>query len=187
MSAIRQYELISLDGTALLAADDDGLIADYNLALGTVDKSAALLDTASLGVGVMQWGRSVTGTLTDANASLTEVKVYLTGEDVFGNTLQETLTFSAAGVQESDYMFASISEVLVHADGVLDAGVDKLKLGWGSILALPVRIGSLGVIRTKRVDTTIDSGTVDLTYQSWEPTGGNIPNAAKRFYMDVVE
>lgn len=187
MAQIIQLECVGQDGTALVALDTDGLLAQFEPTAGVdTDVSGSLLDPHSTGTGELDWGRSVTMTLTDADSSITQAKMYLTGADIFGVTRQETLTAVGAGTVESNYAFAVITEVIYHVDGSVTGGLDKLELGWGDKLALPYGITALTEIRTKRVDTTIDSGTVDLTYQTWEPTGGNIPNASKRFYIEFT-
>jgi hypothetical protein len=183
---VSQFQLIGLDGAALAALDTDGLIAAFEPTAGAdTTITGSLLDPFSTGTGEVDWARSVTATLVDANASITQVKVYLTGTDVSGGTQQETLTLSAAGTVESNRAFASLTAVVYHVDGTVTGGLDTLEVGWADKLGLPTTVSALTDIRTKRVDTTIDSGTIDLTYQTWEPTAGNIPNASKRFYIEV--
>ena len=184
---VSQYQLIALDGSALVALDVDGLLAAFvPTASADTVVTGSLLDPHGTGAGELDWARTVTMTLVDADATVTSAKMYLTGTDLGGAVMQETLTLVAAGTTESNNAFASLTAVTYHVDGVVTAVIDTLSLGWGDKLALPETVGALGNIRTKRVDTTIDAGTVDLTYQTWEPTGGNIPDAAKRFYTEII-
>lgn len=181
-----QWQLIGQDGAALAALDTNGLIAAFEPTAGVdTDITGSLLDPFSTGVGEIDWARSVTATLVDANASITQVKVYLTGKNRADLTIQETLTLNAAGTVESNNAFWVLDSVIYHVDGTVTVAADTLELGWADKLGLPTAIGALSEIRTKRVDTTIDAGTVDLTYQTWEPTAGNIPNASKRFYFET--
>jgi hypothetical protein len=181
-----QWELRGKDGSPLVAADPDGLLAAFLPTAGAdTNKTGSLLDPHSTGVGELDWARSITLTLVDANAGITQVKVYLTGENVFGVLIQETLTLIAAGVTESNYAFSSVTSVIYHVSGVVNAP-DTLELGWGDKLGLPATITSLDQIRTKRFGSAIDAGTISIpTFQTWEPTVGNIPDGATAHFFET--
>jgi hypothetical protein len=181
-----QWELRSKKGVALLALDTDGLIAQFTPTIG-VDTTitGSLLDPHSTAAGELDWGRSITATLTDADASITQMKVYLTGTDTYDAVIQETLTLVAAGTVESSAAFASLTAVIYHADGVA-GGADKLEVGWGDKLGSPLStLAAAAEIRTKRVGAVIDAGTINTTFKTWEPTGGNLPDAAKLFFFET--
>ena len=181
-----QWNLVGQDGVALAAADPNGLLVAFvPTASADTDVSGSLLDTFGTGVGEIDWARSITSTLTDADATITSAKIYLTGYNRANVLIQETLTHAVAGVVESNYAFWIITSVIYHVDGVVTPAIDTLELGWGDKLGLPTSISVATEIRTKRADAVIDAGTIDIAFQTWEPTGGNVPNAAKQFYFET--
>jgi len=190
MVALRQYECVSQDGTVLAAKDVDGLIVAWVPTAGAdEDNTANLVDVEGLGNGVLSWPRRIVSTLVDANASITQAKVYISGTVLGGAVVSETLTHVAAGELETSHAYETVTSYITHVDGVVTAVVDTLELGWGDAMALPTRdVGTVAEIRVKRADATIDSGTVTLSpYWTWEPTGGNVPDAALRFYVEIYE
>lgn len=186
MSRLIEMEFVTQTGAAMAAADDDYFYTDTAITAGS-DQDI----TGSLAQTVAAYARSVTATLTDADSSITALKVYLTGTDVQGRVIQETLTFAGAGTEtvESNYAFRSLSSVIYHADGT--STPDNLKIGFGDKLGVPLDFTALGDIERARVDTTnyedisSGAGTWDTTYNTWEPLAGVIPNASRKYYIQA--
>jgi hypothetical protein len=186
MSALIEYPFATRSGAAMAVADDDFFYTATGVSIGL---GTALTLTASEG----EYARTVTCTLTDADSSVTAFKVYLTGEDVQGRVIQETLTFAGAGTEtvESNYAFRRLTSVTYDATGVA-AGADTLKVGFGDILGVPVDFAAVpGVILRARVDTTVyedissGAGTWNSTYNTWETLGGVIPNGSRQYAVQV--
>lgn len=187
MSALVEYEFVTQSGAAMAVADDDYFYTATAVSTG--------LGTAlTLGASEGAYARSVTATLTDADSSITAFKVYLTGEDVQGRVIQETLTFAGAGTEtvESNYAFRKLTSVTYDCTGTA-GGADTLKVGFGDILGVPADFSALTDILRARVDTTVyeditvSAGTWSTTYNTWEPLGGVIPDGARKYYVQVSE
>lgn len=191
-TALVEYELVGSDGAALLAADDDFFLLDVAIAAVGSDVTPTLDATQGL------YGRSVTVTLTDANSSITALKVWLTGTDTFGRAISETLTFAGSGTEtvESVLAYRTLTSVVYHADGVISS--DTIKIGYGNILGLPRTISSVSDILKARVgstayeDPTTGAGTftptpLGGTGSTWEPLGGVVPDGANRYYVQFAE
>lgn len=186
MSALVEYTFATRSGAAMAAADDDFFYTDTAISTGL---GTALTLSADEG----EYARSVTATLTDADSSITAFKVYLTGEDVQGRVIQETLTFAGAGTEtvESNYAFRKLTSVTYDATGTA-GGSDTLKVGFADILGVPVDFTSIpGEILRARVDTTVyedisaSAGTWNATYNTWEPLGAVIPNGSRQYAVQV--
>lgn len=188
MSRLVELEFITQTGAAMAAADDDFF---YTATAVSVGLSTALTLTADEGA----YARSVEATLTDADSSITAFKVYLTGEDVQGRVIQETLTFAGSGTEtvESNYAFRKLTSVTYDCVGTA-GGADTLKVGFGDILGVPFdfTVADDSEILRARVDTTdyediaTSAGTWSPTYNTWEPLGGVIPDGARKYYVQVA-
>jgi len=188
--ALVEYELVGSDGAALPALD-----ADYYYVATAMTGGSDQDITGSLAATQATYGRSVTASLVDADASVTQLKVYLSGLDTFGRAITETLSFTGSpgtSTQESNYAFRELTSVIYHADGTV-GGTDTLALGFKDKLGLPREITSVSDILKARVDSTAyenpasGAGTFNATYGTWEPLGGVIPNASRRYYIQVKE
>ena len=185
MSALVEYELVTQTGAAMAVADIDYF---YIAAAVSVGLSTALTLDASIGAAA----RSVTAALTDADSSITAFKVYLTGLDIQGRVIQETLTFAGSGTEsvESLYAYRELTSVTYDCVGTA-GGADTLSVGFGDILGVPVDFTALATILRARVDTTnyeditTSAGTWSTTYNTWEVLGGVIPDGARKYYVQV--
>jgi hypothetical protein len=180
-------EFVTQTGAAMAAADDDYFYADTAMTGGS-DQNI----TGSLAQTIAAAARSVTATMTDADSSVTALVVYLTGYDIQGRVIQETLTFAGTGTEtvESNYAFRELTSVIYHADGTI-GGTDNLKIGFGNTLGVPMDFNALTDIERARVDATnyedisSGAGTWNTTYNTWEPLVGVIPNASRRYYIQA--
>jgi len=186
MSALVEFEFVTRTGAAMAAADDDYFYVD-TLLVGGSDQDI----TGSLAQTEAPYARSVTATITDGDSSVTALKVWLTGLDIQGRVIQETLAFAGAGTEtvESNYAFHELTSVIYHADGTIAAG-DNLKIGFGDTLAVPVDFDPTSDILRARIDATayndvtVGAGTWDTTYNTWIPP--SVPNGARTYFVQAL-
>lgn len=186
-------ELAASNGAALLAADDDFFYTDTAVTTGAdQDITGSLAATDAL------YARTVTADLTDANSSITGLKIWLTGTDVAGRVISETLTFAGAGTEqvESVLAFRTLTSVIYHADGT--STPDTLKIGYGNGLAIPRFIEDIEEVEYAFLSdgTSYDPATGGGTFvvqpsgstsiSTWEPVGGKVPNGALKYYVQMV-
>ena len=175
-----QYHYMARDGSEPSAESDHGALAAF-VPTGGSDQTIAIGTVTQPDIP-----RSVTVTLTDANASITQVKVYIKGLSFGGAVQEETLTLLAAGTVESNRAYRVLTDdIIYHVDGVVTAIVDTLEIGYSNRIGLPDALAAEAEIWVKQVDGAVDVGTVDMTYKTWEPTGGNQPDGAKVFILEA--
>jgi len=186
MSRLVEYEFITQSGAAMAAADDDYFYVD-TLLVGAADQDI----TGALAQTIAAYARNVTATMTDADSSVTALKVWLTGLDVQGRVIQETLEFAATGTEtvSSTLAFRELTSVIYHSDG--NAAGDNLKIGFGDILGVPLDFAALTDILRARVDTTVyediasAAGTWSAAFGTWAVLGGVIPDGARKYYLQA--
>jgi len=116
--------------------------------------------------------RTVRVWITDANASLTSVVVTVTGIDQNGVGITDTITCTAAGATNGAKAFAYITSISSLATGTLDAGSDKIAVGYGPALGLQAAPNAL---YSRLIKGTFDggdeAGTFSTTYGLYTPAG----------------
>jgi hypothetical protein len=179
--SILQYHYYQTDGGAPMTADAISVVAAFVPTAGS-DVTIASGDITNPDVP-----RRVKVYQTDANSTITGTKVYLTGTDIENQAIQETITLGTGTTSgTSVYAYRSFTSIIYHVDGVVTAVVDTLSIGPDVALGIPTAIEALDDILRKIVDTAADAGTVSLTYHTWEPTGGNVPNGSKAFTIEYL-
>lgn len=153
------------------------------------DTNGTLVTTVALSTltgGVMtvavakpDYPRTLMGFLTDANASISNGTVTLVGVDQNGNGITDTLTFTAAGAQNSVKAFAVLlSATWTLVTGTVTGGSDTMAIGFGPALGLPATVDA---VYDKLLHATFDggneTGTFNATYGTYNPSG--TMNAAK--------
>ena len=162
-------------GAALVAADTDGVVAAFEPLAG--DNTPTLLTTA------LDWGRNLTLGIVDANSSMTKVTATITSTDGHGRTVNETLVRTGGtGTTVGSKMHYKNITIGIHVDGTVGAGADTVQVGWGDEIQVLWDIAATTDIRHRRMDSTSGVGTIDVTYQKWILSGGNIPNGTRRYY-----
>ena len=94
--------------------------------------------------------RNITAALTDADNSVKTGTVTITGEDVEGNTITETMTPDGIGGGKAlvgTKMFAKITSVVIGATTGGLAGTDKLVVGVGTAIGIPWTLLHAAAIR----------------------------------------
>lgn len=165
-------------GVALLAADTDGIVVAF-------EPVAGAYETPALAVSTLDWGRNLTVGVVDANASITNVRVTVVGRDIHNRAVQETITDALTGTRTivGHVMFASITSLTTHVDGTVTGAADTLQVGWGDEIQLPFDIALTTDITHRRMDATSGVGTLDAAKQSWILSGGNVPNAVRKYLV----
>lgn len=183
MTTTKLYQWLSSAGAAPAAKSATAIVAAFEPVAGA---------TTSIIGSVTQPDvvRGLTFYKTDANSSITEAKLYVTGTNWDGAAIQETMTLGAGTANvRSVYAYRSITALSYHVDGTVTGGADTISLGTDDRLGIDPAITATSLIFRKISDAAADAGTVTLdgaTQYMWEPTGGNIPNSAKHFKMEYA-
>lgn len=119
--------------TNVAAADDDAIKTVIASSAAAASYSGAALNGA-VGGGTMSPPRNITIT-TSANAHINAVGVVITGKDVDGKTLTETITLTDNGgvTDVGNKAFAKVTQIDVPAQG---GGGGTLKFGFGTKIGL---------------------------------------------------
>lgn len=113
--------------------------------------------------------RNVTVALTDANNSITDGTMTITGTNIHGTVVTETVTFTQAKAGfTGSRIFAVISSVeIADTDGTVGAGVDQLTVGIGNVIGLPSPISASAAVKhvylggTRVASPTIATGAIN--------------------------
>ena len=179
---LRNIEIMQADGGPPDAADTDAFFVAIEPIAGTwVDVVIANQPDVP---------RNVTFGIVDANSSITGATLEITGTDSQGRALQETISTSVAGTQTvvGERCFATITSARYIVSGVVTVGADTVQGGYGDILGLPLAIADISDVKNRRQDGNSAVGTLSIptgTHGTWELSGGNVPNAARRYYVDI--
>lgn len=122
--------------------------------------------------------RTLVITLTDADDSLTDGSIRITGYDAVGRRLVEIITGVTSTIGktiETLNAFAWVEELAIKGFAGIDAGTDKISLGLGSGLGVPRYLehqSDLIAVISGITDDLAAGGTLD------RPRGVYTPNAA---------
>lgn len=130
--------------------------------------------------------RNVTFGIVDADSGIASAYLEVIGTDSQDRALEETLTFSGGGTATivGNKCFKTITSARFIAAATV-SGADTLQGGYGNILGLPYDIGAVSDVINRREDGNAGVGTIDATYNSWTLSGGNVPDAANRYYVTI--
>lgn len=152
---------ITLDADGLIAAATSTELPNnatitYTFATG----GTSPLDGANQ-TGVLDVPRNITATVTHGS-SVVAMTIALTGLDVYGKVLKETLTIPATGTSQAVAgvkAFAALTSIAITSAG--NATTNTLNLGWGNVFGLPVRLPDNVLVLKEIVDGDVpaDAGT----------------------------
>jgi len=127
--------------TNLAASDDDAIKTSIASSASAADYSGTALNGV-VGAGTMSPPRNIIITTT-SNANINAVGVVVTGKDVNGATLTETITLTDNGgvVDSGVKAFASVSSIHVPAQGGTGGA---LKFGFGNVVGLAQKLKTRG-------------------------------------------
>jgi hypothetical protein len=160
------YSVVKYSAGSPGAADDDYYVASVNMKVGAY----TLAHTAPVGGGA----RNVTVTHTAVDAADTLGTITVTGTDLSGAVITETITPTSGGVKQGTKAFATITSI-VGAGWVIGGGNDTIKVGFGDLIGLPdkligdtVLFCTLAGVREAAAavtfsSTVLSANTVDLT------------------------
>jgi len=144
MTPIYQADLgapLTLDANGLIAGATGTELPDTETVTYTFadDAGVSPLDGANQ-TGVLDVARNIT-CLTTHGSSIVAMTVTVTGTDVYGEAIQETITIAATGTSEADNgvkAFKTVTTIAITA--AADAEANTLNVGWGDVLGLPYRL-----------------------------------------------
>lgn len=160
------YSVVKYSAGSPGAADDDYYVASANMKVGAY----TLAHTAPVGGGA----RNVTVTHTAVDAADTLGTITVTGTDLSGAVITETITPTSGGVKQGTKAFKTITSI-VGAGWVIGGGNDTIKIGFGDLIGLPdklicntVLFCTLAGVREAAAavtfsSTVLSANTVDLT------------------------
>lgn len=123
--------------------------------------------------GILATPRNVTASVTHGS-SVVAMTIVVTGTDVYGETIVESLAITATGTTKTAAglkAFKTITSVAITAAG--NAEANTLDLGFGDVLGLPVKVLT-GKVLAARFANAIDAGTfvpADTTSPATATTG----------------
>ena len=113
--------------------------------LADVDRIVTAVDWADGGLTIAaqpDTPRNLTGTLTDADESITAGLCTFTGMDPQGRTISEVWDMTEGLTFTGTKIFASVATAVISGTaGTPEAGVDTLVVGVGNLIGTPVDLG----------------------------------------------
>jgi hypothetical protein len=174
-----EYHVIAAaDGSEPLANDVDYIVDGYLPVVGSV-QTTTILNQPDV-------PRVLTVTLTDANASIGSIAVFIYGRDYWNNAVKEIHRLRSTGTTEGLIGFRYVAQVLSVTTGVVTGGADTIEVGIGEGLALPVRIGAATDVTRKIAGGAADAGVIDVQWSTWTPEAGNQADAATAYEVEIM-
>lgn len=144
----RVVDALFIDFGSPATADADGILNDESATDSATSYTST--DFVSTFDGTLDVPRNLTATGTAGSNHV----ITVTGEDEYGQPMQESLTLSGTNVIAGVKAFKKVTAVAVAAG----AASDTFDLGWGDVLGLPVRVTGQDVIAEHEGGTRI--GTI---------------------------
>lgn len=160
-------ETAMIDDNAVTAAKTDFVVSAFLGAPAVADTETYLADTTiingtvaaadyALASAVPDMPRNITITVTDGDTSISAGTIVVTGEDLNGNTISETLDLSSALTLTGTKIFAEVTNIEVSGL-VGNGGTDNIKVGTGDVIGLPSDIQATSAVRKVFFDGAIET------------------------------
>lgn len=154
LRGIRQYPLVLMELGSPVVGDIDALIdaatgaelPDTETVTYTFPGSASPVDGVRAD-GVLDVPRNITVDTTHGS-SVVAMTVVVTGTDVYGATVSETITVAAGGTSQSDAglkAFKTVTSIAITA--AANAEANTCDIGFGDVLGLPFRVDAGKVVQ----------------------------------------
>lgn len=139
--------------------------------------------------GVLYWKldvpRNILSTVTHGS-SVVAMTITVTGLDIYGKTLVETITVAATGTSQVDNGLAAFKHIRsIALTAAADAEANTVNVGWGDVLGLPCFLPQTGDVLSEQEDGveatagTLVAGSVAVqTATSGDVRGTYDPNSA---------
>lgn len=154
---------------AVKAANAGACTIVTDVAISSITAAQALTVAAQ-----PDYPRTLMAYLTDANSSITGLVLTINGVDQNGVGIQDTITFTQQGSTSKNgtKAFAHVTSISSLAAGTLDAGSDKIAVGYGPALGLK---GAQNCLYDELIKGTFnggdEAGTFSKTYGLYTPAG----------------
>ena len=160
MNPIVQVDLgapITLDVNGLIISATGTELPDTETVTYTFadDGGVSPLDGANQ-TGVLDVARNVT-LATSHGSSVVAMTVVVTGTDIYGWPLQESVAVAATGTSQTDATLKAFKAVTTIAiTAAADAEANTLNVGWGDVLGLPYRLAGEYDVLSFYADSTLE-------------------------------
>lgn len=150
---VAMSHLIAVQLGAVTTPDADGIATDVT-ATGAGQVIAIDGALASGGVATLTPARNIVLTSTGNDSART---MTITGTDVYGETVKETITCPNAGTSSGKKAFKTVTSITISGATASTSGID---VGDGPVLGLPYRISTKGDVLGIFKDGAIVAGTI---------------------------
>ena len=151
---------LAIDQNAMIVAATGAELPNIATITYTFPIAAAATPQDGVNItGIIATPRNISCLTTHAT-SIVAMTIAVTGTDVNGDAISETITVAATGTSVTDEgvkAFATVTSVAITSAG--NATTNTFNLGWGDALGLPIRLSNLEDLIAANADGSVEDAT----------------------------